>query len=308
MYLTAKENNPGKLDKMKQATINTDSRIRLSVSALPLVSLCGYLSTDTGFVHPDRILDVNVLLYVEEGSFHIYEESDEYNIGPGDLLFLKQGLHHYGDIRCPKGTKWFFVHFNLSDPGNGTELEPYEQFLYTEAGKALKVPNHLLPKTFHVEKNSRIFSKFMTLEKMFASRDYSDNLNLNAYLYGILADIYEAALLEKHIDPNREKVLKMTGFLDERADRPFPSFELEEYMGLTFKHLNLLFKKATGTTLWKYHNGVRMDKAGRLLTGTELSIGEISERLGFDSPYYFCNSFKKYFGISPSEYRKTRLI
>ena len=66
MYLTAKENNPGKLDKMKQTTINTDSRIRLSVSALPLVSLCGYLSTDTGFVHPDRILDVNVLLYVEE--------------------------------------------------------------------------------------------------------------------------------------------------------------------------------------------------------------------------------------------------
>jgi len=297
---------------MKQTTIkttgNTDNRIRLSVAALPLISLCGYLSTDTGFVHPDRVLDVNVMLYVEEGSFHIYEEKEEFSIEAGDLLFLKQGLHHYGDIKCPKGTKWFFVHFNLNKPDDGRELEPFEQFLYTETGGVGKTPYHLLPKTFHVSKNSRIYTKFMTLEKMFESRDYSDNLNMNAYLYGILTDIYEAALPEKHIDANREKALRMEEFLDERADKPFPSSELEEYMCLTFKHLNLIFKKATGTTLWKYHNEVRMEKAGLMLARTGLAIGEISERLGFDSPYYFCNSFKKYSGLSPSEYRRNNQI
>ena len=112
-----------------------DHRIKLFTDVLPSVSSCGYLSTDTGFVHPDRILDVNVLLYVEEGSFHIFEEKEEYTVESGDLLFLKQGLHHFGDIKCPKGTKWFFVHFHLNESGEGMELSPYERFLPAESAE-----------------------------------------------------------------------------------------------------------------------------------------------------------------------------
>jgi AraC-like DNA-binding protein len=97
-------------------------------------------------------------------------------------------------------------------------------------------------------------------------------------------------------------------YLDENADKPFDSAGLEELMGLTFKHLNLIFKKTTGTTLWKYHSGVRCEKAKRLLASTSMSIGEISESLSFESPYYFCNSFKRLVGVSPSKYRKENLI
>ena len=133
----------------------------------------------------------------------------------------------------------------------------------------------------------------MTLEQMFISGDYSASLNLNAYLYGILMDIYEQTLSETHVDGRQEKALKMMAFLDERADRSFDSAELEEHMGLTFKHLNLLFKQTTGTTLWRYHCSARIQKARRLLATTTLSVGEISDELGFESPYYFCNAFKK---------------
>ena len=284
-----------------------EGRIKLFTDVLPSVSLCGYLSTDQGFVHPDRVLDVNVLLYVEEGSFHLFEEQEEFTIEAGDLLFLKQGLHHYGDIRCPKGTKWFFVHFHLNEEGMGRELAPYERFLYEEAREGSRA-YHVLPKTLHIEKGSRIFSRFMTLEQMFASRDYGANLNMNAYLYEILMEIYEQTISERHVDGKREKVLRMMTFLDERADRPFDSGELEEHMGLTFKHLNLLFKETTGTTLWKYHCSARMEMAKRLLAATALSIGEISEALHYESPYYFCNAFKKQTGIAPSKYRGENLI
>ena len=286
----------------------TDHRIKLYTDVLPSVSLCGYLSTDAGFVHPDRVLDVNVLLYVEEGSFHVYEEKEEYTVEAGDLLFLKQGLHHYGDIKCPKGTKWFFVHFHLNEAGSGRELAPYERYLYSEAQDRTSRGYHVLPKTLHVDKGSRIFSRFMTLERMFKSRDYGASLNLNAYLYEILMDIYEKTLSERHVDGKQEKVLKMMSFLDEHSDRPFDSGELEAHMGLTFKHLNLLFKQTTGTTLWKYHSGVRMEKAKRLLATTTLPVSEISDELHFETPYYFCNEFKKQTGISPSRYRKENLI
>ena len=140
------------------------------------------------------------------------------------------------------------------------------------------------------------------------TRDYSANLKLNAYLYEILTDIYEVSIQERHVDEKQEKTLKMMNFLDEHADRAFASGELEKFMGLTFKHLNLLFKQTTGTTLWKYHCNVRMEKAKRLLATTTLSIGEISDELHFESPYYFCNVFKKQTGIAPSKYRKENLI
>lgn len=285
-----------------------DNRIKLYTDVLPMVSLCGYLSTDSGFVHPDRVLDVNVLLYVEEGSFHIYEEEEEFTVEPGMMVFLKQGLHHFGDIKCPKGTKWFFVHFNLNEEGSGRELVPYERFVFPEADPDRKRTYRFLPKTFRIKKNSRIFSRFMTLEKMFESRDYSANLNLNSYLYEILTDIYEQSISDRHVDGKWEKALKMMSFLDEHTDSPFDSEGLEEFMGLTFKHLNLLFKQTTGTTLWKYHSNVRMEKAKQLLTATALSIGEISDSLRFESPYYFCNAFKKHTGVAPSRYRKENVI
>ena len=144
----------------------------------------------------------------------------------------------------------------------------------------------------------------MTLEQMFVSGEYSASLKLNAYLYGILMDIYERSLSGIHVDGKQDKVLKMMAYLDEGADGPFDSGALEAYMGLTFKHLNLIFKQTTGTTLWKYHCGARIQKAKRLLATTTLSIAEISEALGFDSPYYFCNSFRKQTGMPPSVYRK----
>ena len=285
-----------------------DNRIKLYTDVLPSISLCGYLSTDSGFVHPDRILDVNVLLYVEEGSFQVIEEEEEFIVNSQNLLFLKQGLHHFGTIKCPKGTKWFFVHFNLNENGDGRELAPYERFLFSETDNTSKRTYHTLPKTIHIDKNSRIFSRFMTLERMFESREYSANLNLGSYLYEILTDIYELSISDRHVNGKWEKTLKIMSFLDEHADSPFNSKELEENMGLTFKHLNLLFKQTTGTTLWKYHSNVRVEKAKQLLTTTALSIGEISDKLKFESPYYFCNSFKKQIGIAPSRYRKENVI
>lgn len=48
---------------------------------------------------------------------------------------------------------------------------------------------------------------------------------------------------------------------------------------------------------------VRLKHAAELLTKTKLSIAEISERVGFNSPRIFSSNFKKMFGVLPSEYR-----
>ena len=47
---------------------------------------------------------------------------------------------------------------------------------------------------------------------------------------------------------------------------------------------------------------LKIDRAKKLITETELSFTEISDSLGFSSSAYFSRTFKKKTGLTPSEY------
>lgn len=63
-------------------------------------------------------------------------------------------------------------------------------------------------------------------------------------------------------------------------------------------------KKLTGQTPNDYIKSMRMERAAELLKDDTLTVAEISYKIGIEDPYYFSKSFKNYFGISPSQYRK----
>ncbi len=65
------------------------------------------------------------------------------------------------------------------------------------------------------------------------------------------------------------------------------------------------FKKQYGDTILNYINTLRIKEAKALLRKNELSVTEISEKLGFTSIHYFCRIFKKETGNTPKEYIKT---
>lgn len=64
-----------------------------------------------------------------------------------------------------------------------------------------------------------------------------------------------------------------------------------------------LFKDATGMTPNDYWQRLRIDRAQRLLTGSSKSITEIAMECGFSTSQYFSSVFRKYSGVSPSDYR-----
>ncbi|MFD1907037.1 helix-turn-helix domain-containing protein [Paenibacillus rhizoplanae] len=70
-------------------------------------------------------------------------------------------------------------------------------------------------------------------------------------------------------------------------------------------HFCKTFKKLTGRTFIDYVNFCRMDEAQRLLLETDLTITEISGRVGCDNPNYFTKLYKQYKGLTPSQARKT---
>lgn len=68
-------------------------------------------------------------------------------------------------------------------------------------------------------------------------------------------------------------------------------------------YLLRVFKANTGHTLLWYHNHVRCERAMSLLAGTDLSISEVGEAVGFVSSAHFSHVFKKLTGRTPTEYR-----
>ncbi len=75
-------------------------------------------------------------------------------------------------------------------------------------------------------------------------------------------------------------------------------------IGFNATYFSSTFKKATGENFVDYLTRVRMDKAKIMLVQSELDLNIISEQAGYATLKYFSKIFKKYTGITPSEYRK----
>ncbi len=77
-----------------------------------------------------------------------------------------------------------------------------------------------------------------------------------------------------------------------------------EHLKMSVPHICRSFKKETGKTLTKYINEKKVAEVKRLIEGTELPFSHIASELGFSSQNYLQYIFKKYTGISLSEYRE----
>lgn len=69
-------------------------------------------------------------------------------------------------------------------------------------------------------------------------------------------------------------------------------------------HLQHTFKEQTGYSIMDYINKTRIENSKKLLSETQLHISVIAEKVGIFDYNYFSRVFKKYVGVSPTEYRK----
>ena len=79
-----------------------------------------------------------------------------------------------------------------------------------------------------------------------------------------------------------------------------------EVVGKSKSYFSLLFKTEMGVTFVDYLNRARMERAGQLLTTTDMLTYEIAEKVGLSDYKYFSTVFKRYTGLSPAQYRKQR--
>ena len=92
--------------------------------------------------------------------------------------------------------------------------------------------------------------------------------------------------------------------LTENLDRRYTIEELSRRFLINPSSLKETFKAVYGKSLAAHIKEHRMELASELLRGTDLSIAEIAERVGYENQSKFSAEFKKQTGKLPSEYRR----
>ena len=79
--------------------------------------------------------------------------------------------------------------------------------------------------------------------------------------------------------------------------------DIADTFSVSPNYLSQLFKKYMNVGISEYIAGQKVTESKKLLKETNLKIYEISDRLGFESAFYFSKVFKKNTGMSPKDYR-----
>ena len=79
---------------------------------------------------------------------------------------------------------------------------------------------------------------------------------------------------------------------------------LATHFGINESYLSRMFKNQTGKNLIYFINEKKMNKARELLKDPDMMVKEAAYAVGYDDQFYFNKLFKRFFGVSPTEYRR----
>jgi len=99
---------------------------------------------------------------------------------------------------------------------------------------------------------------------------------------------------------------RVVEFIQEHLAEEISLNALAELVDLSLYHFARAFKQSFGAPPHHYHMARRMDRARSLLQRSALSVTEIGMQIGFRETSSFTRAFRKFTGLTPTEYRRHR--
>lgn len=101
-------------------------------------------------------------------------------------------------------------------------------------------------------------------------------------------------------DKLMERIMKV---INDNLDSPDLRVEmLSEEVGLSRAQLHRRIKEITGISTGEFIRNIRLKKAAELLAENKVNISQVAYMVGFSSQTHFSTAFRKFYGISPTEY------
>lgn len=231
-----------------------------------------------------------LLVAVEEGAGRLGPPLKEEHVGQRDLFLYPPGAPHDYAARHPGSWKNTWVHF-IPSP----DWVPLLDWPAGRSGaRILAVPPEEWPAVL-----GQLHAVVLEAQRPAPNRLHWARNALERALLMIQA----ACPPHDLPDPRIRRAMQ---FLSENAHRPVGMADLERAVGLARTQLTLLFRRETGTAPMQFLKAERMRRAVELIQVSNLPVAEVSEMVGFQSPFYFSTQFRARYGCSPSQYRRLR--
>ncbi len=223
--------------------------------------------------------------------------SATFNLEDGEAVTLNEGEIVFVPIMSKYLSKW---------QGEPDIHSVGMQFAFEQFCGISEADNYhlqaVLPDNFE-----EIKKKFLYILKNHDSEDFSLRLRATAVFYELLSTIIPK--LEKSSkQPTDKRIEKAIEYINMNAKHVIKVADLAAMCNMSVSNFYASFKKQTSLSPIEYKNQVIIKHAIHLLNEKKLlSVEEISDMLGFESPSYFYRVFKRITGKTPIEYRKITL-
>ena len=144
------------------------------------------------------------------------------------------------------------------------------------------------------------------IEKMLQNYNLLDRIqSLQEIRQKIIEMVMECVSTESVADANaRSKIQMAIGYIQEHFAENLTVNVLAEHYGMSPNYFSSMFKKEMSRSAVNYITELRINQARELLYHSELSVVDISKKVGYEDSQYFFRVFKKYLGMTPLQYRE----
>lgn len=285
------------------------------------------------------LTDENMMETIQHGSkeypFHFYYD----NLELFDFHCIEWHWHtEFEFVYVETGTVYFGIsdkQFALSE-GQGVFINSKILHRYFSQGKAI-VPNFVLMPYFIAAQDSLIYQKYVLpimaspmdyqifssdipwqaqvlslMREMMAAQEKASDVELvNSYLiqkiWHILyqnMDVEHMGKKENYSASSQARLQLMMQYIHQKFAYNISLSDIADQAKVSKSTALNLFQRYLGISPVTYLINYRLQEAAKLLASTEKKVTVISKDTGFDSVDYFCKAFKKYYKLTPTEYRK----
>ena len=240
------------------------------------------------------------LYYVEQGGCRFMIDDSFYDLNTDDFILLPpQTFHytHYLQDRCLR-SNLYFRSVDISEPVRAALPENGGFFSHARIFHA-QAPYH--------DQICELLDRMEEEETLNDARTASMQYFLLQELFLLIARACDYAQpLPEVIRASDRQILLAARYISSKYMNPISSGDIAAAAGFSPNHLSKKFRESAGIGVHEYLVFIRLQHAALELISTRDSITQIALRCGFSDSNYFKDVFKKKYGMTPREYRKSR--
>ena len=280
----------------------------VSSSAMPLHYISsGQLTSTEKFLHPKRIVDTFVLILGNRGLLHIEQNGVSHSIGENQYALLFPGMQHFGSQPSYGQLSYYWCHFKVHN-NDYTLLEAEDANKALGAGQAhnTRVNNqYIIPeigKLLEGERPVALFKQLLDAGKRNSHSEYLANYALSLLVMEISTDFVSGYNVGA-VTPTYKRIHNIMEWVRVNYADDLSVPKIARIFNYNPNYLANTFKKYAGCSLVEYITRMKVNAAKKQLISTDDPVKVIALSSGFKDEKYFMRVFKKYEGVTPSQYR-----